>query len=140
MPYRSEAPKPPDPPVRPLTNEEFIEICRRYVAAHERLFAVYYQANPELVEASGEWVYDEGCLSVPGHFWPIERSGFARARGLDMDGNEVVHEGEELMGRVLQHEIDHLNGTLLLERLPRRVKKQALRELREEALGLRAPE
>ncbi len=96
--------------------------------------------NPELVETSGEWAYDEGCLSVPGRFWLIERPGFARARGLDLDGSEVVHEGEELMGRVLQHEIDHLNGTLLLERLPRRVKKQALRELREEALGLRAPE
>ncbi len=41
------------------------------------------------------------------------------------------------MGRVIQHEIDHLDGTLLLERLPRRVRKQALRELREEALGLR---
>ena len=46
-----------------------------------------------------------------------------------------MYSGDELMGRVLQHEIDHLNGMLLLERLPRRTKKQALRELREEALG-----
>jgi peptide deformylase len=97
----------------------------------------FVMINPVLVETSGEWEYEEGCLSVPGRFWPIARPGFARARGLDLDGREVEYAGEELIGRVLQHEIDHLDGTLLLERLPRRVRKQALRELREEALGLR---
>jgi len=96
----------------------------------------FVMINPEIVELGGEWTWDEGCLSVPEKFWPIARPGFARAQGLDLDGNEVTHEGEELMGRVLQHEIDHLKGILLLERLPRRVKKQALRDLRQEALGL----
>ena len=48
----------------------------------------------------------------------------------------MVFEGEELLGRVLQHEFDHLEGTLLIERLERRVRKEALRELRDEALGL----
>ena len=95
-------------------------------------------ANPELTETADSWTFEEGCLSVPGRFWPIKRPGFARATGVDRDGHEVVVEGDELLGRVLQHEIDHLNGMLLLERLPRRVKKQALRELREEALGLKA--
>lgn len=95
-------------------------------------------ANPVLVDTAESWTFDEGCLSVPGKFWSIKRPGFARAAGLDRDGTEVVVEGDELLGRVLQHEIDHLHGKLLLERLPRRVKKQALRELREEALGLRA--
>jgi peptide deformylase len=93
--------------------------------------------NPELVETSGEWTFDEGCLSVPGHFWSISRAGFARARGLDLDGNQIELAGDELLGRLLQHEIDHLEGVLLLERLPRRVRRQALRDLREEALGLR---
>ncbi len=92
--------------------------------------------NPEVVETSGEWVFEEGCLSVPGHFWPITRPAFARARGLDLEGNEVEYAGDELLGRVLQHEVDHLNGTLLLERLAPRVRKQALRDLRDEALGL----
>lgn len=92
--------------------------------------------NPELVETSGEWEFEEGCLSVPGHYWVITRPGFARARALDLDGNEVEYEGEELMGRVLQHEIDHLRGTLLIERLERKVRKLALRDLRDEALGL----
>jgi len=92
--------------------------------------------NPELLETSGAWAFDEGCLSVPGRFWEIERPAFARARGLDEHGREVEYAGEELLGRVLQHEIDHLDGTLLIERLDRRTRKQVLRELREEALGL----
>lgn len=91
--------------------------------------------NPELVEASGEWTFDEGCLSVPGRFWAITRPGFARVRGLDLEGRMVEFAGDELLGRVLQHEIDHLGGALLIERLEPRVRKQALRELREEALG-----
>lgn len=92
--------------------------------------------NPEMVETGGEWEYEEGCLSVPGHFWPITRPAFARVRGIDLDGRPVEYSGEELMGRVLQHEFDHLQGMLLLERLERRVRKQALRDLRNEALGL----
>ncbi len=96
----------------------------------------FVMVNPEIVEVSGSWTFDEGCLSVPGYFWPIKRPGYAKARGVDIDGNEVVFEGEELMGRVLQHEIDHLNGMLLLERLSRRAKKQALRDIREHPLGL----
>ena len=96
----------------------------------------FVMINPEVVESTGEWVFDEGCLSVPGKFWPIERPSFARAKGIDLNGATVEHAGDELMGRVLQHEIDHLNGMLLLERLAKRVKKAALRDLRREALGL----
>jgi peptide deformylase len=92
--------------------------------------------NPVVVEASGEWVFDEGCLSVPGRYWSIRRPGFIRVRALDEFGREVEYGGDELLGRVLQHEIDHLNGVLLIERLERRERKQALRDLREEALGL----
>ncbi len=92
--------------------------------------------NPEIVEVSGEWVYEEGCLSVPGHWWEIERPGFARARALDLDGNEVEYAGDGLLGRVLQHEIDHLNSKLLIDRLDKSVRKKALRDLRDEALGL----
>ena len=92
--------------------------------------------NPVMLEASDEWEFEEGCLSVPGKYWPIKRPGYVRLRGLNLDGEEVVYEGEELLGRVLQHEYDHLEGTLLVERLERRVRKEALRELRDEALGL----
>lgn len=92
--------------------------------------------NPELIETAGEWSFEEGCLSVPGRFWPISRAGFARVRGLDRAGREVEYAGEELLGRVLQHEVDHLRGMLLIERLDPKLRKQALRELRNEALGL----
>ncbi len=90
--------------------------------------------NPVLVETSGSWSFDEGCLSVPGRYWPVRRPGFARARGLNLQGEEVEYAGEELLGRVLQHEIDHLRGTLILERLPRRARKEALKEMREEEM------
>ncbi len=96
-----------------------------------------HMVNPVMLETSGSWTYDEGCLSVPERYWGIKRAGFARARGLNLDGEEVEYAGDELVGRVLQHEIDHLKGILLLERLPRRVRKQALRDLREEAFGLK---
>lgn len=95
----------------------------------------FTMVNPEIVETSGSWTSDEGCLSVPGYYWSIKRPGYARARGFDIHGNPVEFEGEELMGRVLQHEIDHLNGMLLLGRLTRRDRKQALRDLRERATG-----
>ena len=91
--------------------------------------------NPEIVEVSGSWTFDEGCLSVPGFYWAIKRPDYAKARGFDVHGNPVEFEGEELMGRVLQHEIDHLNGMLLLERLSRREKRQALRDIREASFG-----
>jgi peptide deformylase len=95
-----------------------------------------HMVNPELIETSGEWEFDEGCLSVPERFWPIARPAYARLRGFDADGKALELEGEELMGRMLQHEFDHLDGTLLLERLSKRERKSALRELREAALGI----
>ncbi|REK17337.1 MAG: peptide deformylase [Actinobacteria bacterium] len=92
--------------------------------------------NPEIVELSGEWEYEEGCLSVPGHAWTIVRPAFARVKALDLEGNEVEYSGDELLGRVLQHEIGHLNGKLLIDELPKRERKKALKDLRDEALGL----
>jgi peptide deformylase len=91
--------------------------------------------NPKVVETSGEVEMDEGCLSVPGHWWEITRPAFARVQALDLEGNEVEYAGDGLMGRVLQHEVAHLDGGLLLDVLPNRTRKKALRDLRDEALG-----
>lgn len=91
--------------------------------------------NPEIMESSGAWEFDEGCLSVPGHYWTIERPAYARVVGQDLDGVPVEYAGEELLGRVLQHEIDHLNGLLLIQRLDRPTRKAALVELRNRARG-----
>ena len=91
--------------------------------------------NPELVETAGEIEWDEGCLSVPGHYWEIMRPAFARVRALDLDGNEVEYAGDGLMGRVLQHEFHHLQGGLLIDHLPKRLRKKAMKELRTQILA-----
>lgn len=57
-------------------------------------------------------------------------------KALDLDGNEVELAGDGIVGRLIQHEVDHLDGYLLIDRLPKRVRKTALKELRDEALGL----
>ena len=90
--------------------------------------------NPEIVESSGEWMHEEGCLSVPGLHFDIVRPKVVTVRGIDLDGKEVVFEGDELMGRLIQHEIDHLDGKLLLDLLEPDVRKEALRELRRRQL------
>src|SRR5690554_6780751 len=77
-----------------------------------------------------------GVPSVPGYWWNIERPAYAKIEALNEDGEEVVYEGEELMGRVLQHEYQHLEGTLIIDQLPRRERKKVLKELSEQALGL----
>ncbi|MDO8145296.1 MULTISPECIES: peptide deformylase [unclassified Isoptericola] len=91
-----------------------------------------YVLNPRLVDVSEELQDgDEGCLSVPGLFYPTTRAWYARVEGINLDGNEVVVEGTDLMARALQHECDHLDGKLYLDRLERSVRKKAMRELRE---------
>jgi peptide deformylase len=87
--------------------------------------------NPEIVEASGEWTYEEGCLSLPGLTLEIVRPKVVTIRGLDLDGNEVVIEGDEILARCFQHEVDHLDGTLMLDRLEPEDRRRAMRELRE---------
>lgn len=91
-----------------------------------------YVLNPKLVEVSKDEVQDgdEGCLSVPGLWFPTERAWYARVEGIDLDGKEVVVEGEELMARCLQHETDHLEGLLYLDRLDRATRRKAMREVR----------
>jgi len=86
--------------------------------------------NPQIVESSGEWVYDEGCLSIPGLYVEILRPNEVLVRGWTVDGDEVEIEASELMGRMFQHEIDHLNGVLMFDRLEGDQRKAALVEYR----------
>ena len=86
--------------------------------------------NPVIVESSGEWTYEEGCLSVPGLYFPITRPKQVLLKGYDLEGNEISVEADEFEARVFQHELDHLDGTLLLEHLDPDTRKQALRTLR----------
>ena len=68
--------------------------------------------NPEIIELSGEQIGQEGCLSVPGKVGIVKRANYAKVKALDENMNEIIVEGEELLARALQHEIDHLSGTL----------------------------
>ena len=91
-----------------------------------------YVLNPVLVEVSGEpEAIGEGCLSVPGLWHDAVRHPYAKVVGTDLDGNEIVLEGEGLMAQALQHETDHLDGMLYLRRLTPEERKIAMREIRE---------
>lgn len=96
--------------------------------------------NPVITETRGEWVYEEGCLSVPDLAWEIVRPAEVHLTGLDLDGNEVSFEADELLARMFQHEVDHLDGILLLERLDADQRKQANRVLRDRALAAEGAE
>ncbi|MDX2377154.1 peptide deformylase [Microbacterium sp. LRZ72] len=91
-----------------------------------------YVLNPRLVEVRGEVEpVDEGCLSVPGLWHPALRHPWARVEGIDLEGEPVVLEGEGLLAQALQHECDHLDGTLYLDRLDPERRRLAMREVRE---------
>jgi len=88
--------------------------------------------NPEIVWSSDETeVLDEGCLSVPGVTVPVERPTAIRVLGHDLQGERREYDAADLEARVIQHETDHLNGVLILERTSRQERARALRELRE---------
>jgi peptide deformylase len=91
-----------------------------------------YVLNPVLAEVSGDpEPVGEGCLSVPGLWHDALRHPHAKVVGIDLDGNEVVLEGVGLLAQALQHETDHLDGKLFLDRLPRETRRVAMREIRE---------
>ncbi|MEY3566195.1 MAG: peptide deformylase [Actinomycetota bacterium] len=98
--------------------------------------------NPVIVESDGEWVYDEGCLSIPGLYVEMTRPKTVLMKGIDMNGNEVAIEADELEARLFQHELDHLNGVLMFDRMQPEQRKAAMAEykkLTEQAAGLGAP-
>ena len=92
---------------------------------------VGYVFNPRL-EVSGEPVLiDEGCLSVPGFYFPRLRHPHARVTGIDAEGRTVVIEGDGVLAQALQHETDHLDGRLYIEGLEPEVKREAMRAIRQ---------
>jgi peptide deformylase len=90
--------------------------------------------NPEIVESRGEWTYDEGCLSIPGLAFELVRPKEVHLKGYDLDGNEVSIEADELLARAFQHEMDHLDGVLFIERLDDGARKAAMKVIREQRL------
>jgi len=119
-----------------------VGLAANQIGVQKRLFVYdkgdgpHVVVNPVIVETSGEWVYDEGCLSVPGMNWEIVRPNAVHLKGFDLDGNELDIETDEYEGRIFQHEVDHLDGILLIERLTDDQKKEAKKILRKRRLKL----
>lgn len=110
------------------------------VGVQKRLFVYQLEdrdpvaiVNPTITESRGEWEHDEGCLSIPGLFFPIVRPKEIHLTGWDLDGKEISIEADEIEARCFQHELDHLDGRLLLGLLDKEQKKGAMRELRRRA-------
>lgn len=108
------------------------------IGVNERAFSynvdgeVGYVINPVLAEVSGEpELVDEGCLSVPGLWFKTLRYPFARVTGIDLEGNEVEISGTGVLAQALQHETDHLDGKLYLDRLDKETRREAMRQVRE---------
>jgi peptide deformylase len=121
-----------------------VGLAANQVGVQKRLFVFdigegpHVVINPVLSGHDGEWTYEEGCLSVPELYWPITRPKTVHLTGMDLAGNQLSIEGDELLARVFLHEVDHLDGTLLVERLDQERRKEALRTLRNRALDLEA--
>jgi peptide deformylase len=96
--------------------------------------------NPVITESSDEEaVYEEGCLSVPGLYREVSRPARIKVEALDLDGNALSISVDEFKARVWQHEIDHLDGVLFIDRLPEEQRREALATLRSQALGITPP-
>jgi peptide deformylase len=98
--------------------------------------------NPRIVESRGEWTYDEGCLSIPGLYVEIVRPKEVLLAAWTLDGDEIEIEADELLARLFQHELDHLHGVLMFERMTSEQRTEAMNEwrrLQDEPASTRAP-
>jgi peptide deformylase len=93
-------------------------------------------ANPVITSSAGEQTEDEGCLSIPGTYHSTPRAMYVRIEGLGLDGEPLVLEGEELLARIFQHETDHLDGKLFIDRLTDADRRHVLAEIRDRELGV----
>ena len=122
-----------------------IGLAATQVDVHKRLLVTdvstdksepYVLINPEIVQKDGVTVTDEGCLSVPGYYEPVERAEHIRVRFLDRDGIGQEMEAEGLLAVCIQHEIDHLDGKLFVDYLSEakrlRIRKKLEKERRQQ--------
>jgi peptide deformylase len=91
--------------------------------------------NPVITEQSGQATAEEGCLSIPGIFAPVTRSAWVRVEALDLGGQTVKMDARGLLARVLQHEIDHLDGVLFIDRLDPVTRDRIKRKIKKEGLS-----
>jgi peptide deformylase len=87
--------------------------------------------NPEVSDLAGEEIIDEGCLSIRGPYAPTSRATRVRVRGRSVTGEPVAFEAEGLLARIMQHEVDHLEGKLFIDRIDAQARREVMRQLRE---------
>ena len=100
------------------------------VGVGEELVAL---VNPEILESEGEEQMEEGCLCLPGVLVDIKRSEKVKVKGLNEKGEEMVVDAEGLLARALQHEIDHLNGILIVDKVSKIKRELLTNKLKKEA-------
>jgi len=121
-----------------------VGLAANQIGVQKRLFVYdkgdgpFVVVNPTILETDGEWTFEEGCLSVPGMSWAITRPNAVHLVGYDLDGNQIDIQTEEYEGRIFQHELDHLDGVLLVERLDPDQRREAKRILAERRVNLSA--
>ena len=126
-----------------------IGLAATQVDVHQRLLVTdvssdksepHVLINPEIIEKDGVTITDEGCLSVPGYYEPVERAEHIRVRFLDRDGEAVEMEAGGLLAVCIQHEIDHLDGKLFVDYLSEtkrlRIRKKLEKERRHAAVAM----
>ena len=86
--------------------------------------------NPEIIERKGKQVEEEGCLSLPEIRDKVSRAAWVKVRAQDVNGEPIEMEGEELLARAMQHEIDHLDGILFIDRLSRLKRDLTIRKIK----------
>jgi peptide deformylase len=106
-----------------------LRICIVDLSVGRRAEDLRVMINPEFVEREGTQLEEEGCLSLPGFTATVLRPKRAAIRALDRQGREHVIEGKELLARALQHEVDHLDGTLFVDRLRGIKRRHIVREI-----------
>ena len=97
------------------------------VSVREEKSSLIVLVNPEIVHTEGETSSEEGCLSIPEYTTIVKRAERVRVKGLDRKGSLIEIEADGLLARALQHEIDHLNGFLLIDRIGR-IKREFFRK------------
>jgi peptide deformylase len=109
-----------------------LRVCVIDISGGQRGGEVVTLVNPEFVERTGMQLEEEGCLSLPGHNATVARPERVVVRGLDREGQPVTIDGTGLLARALQHELDHLDGTLFVDRLRGLRKDLILRKVRKQ--------
>ncbi len=112
---------------------------RLMVVADDETRQVRALVNPVLADQAGTVTAEEGCLSIPGIFAPVTRAAWVKVEAHDLDGRPVTIEGRGLLSRCLQHELDHLDGVLFIDRLDPVTRDRIKRKIKKEGLPEDAP-